>query len=238
MAYAAFVPARSGSKRVPGKNIKLLGDKPLVIWTLEAFVQCEKIDTVIFSTDSMEYWEIATQHLHSSKLKLDFRTPDDAGDKIKIFDYLKANHAKIFQGPETHFALGLPTVPFRNSHHIAEAANLYETTGKAVFSATEYGFPISFAFYQDEVQGWKPTFPHSPMVTGNTRSQDQIQAFHPNGALYIRSISDLALPEINTLYYDAVPYYMDRNHSIDIDNETDFIVASAIAASGLIQSGS
>ncbi len=235
MAYAAFVPARSGSKRVPGKNIKLLADKPLIIWTLEAFEKCEKIDTVIFSTDSMEYWEIANQYLQSSKLRLDFRTPDEAGDKVKVFDYLKENHTKIFENCGTHFVMGLPTLPFRNSHHITEAINLHEMSGKAIFSATEYGFPISFAFYQDEIQGWKPTFQHSPMVTGNTRSQDQAQAFHPNGAIYVRSISDLGLPEVNTLYHNAIPYYMDRTHSVDIDNETDFIVASAMASSGLIQ---
>lgn len=236
MAYVAFVPARSGSKRVPGKNIKLLAGKPLIIWTLEAFVKSEKIDTVIFSTDSMEYWEIANQFLPSSKLKLDFRTPDEAGDKIKVFDYLKGSQAKIFTGPETHFVMGLPTLPFRNSQHITEAVNLHETAGKAVFSATEYGFPISFAFYQDEKNFWKPAFPHSPMVTGNTRSQDQLQAFHPNGAIYVRAIADLVLPEVNTLYHNAVPYYMDRTHSVDIDNETDFIVATAMASSGLIQS--
>ena len=48
MKYTAFVPARSGSKRLPGKNIKLLAGKPLVVWTLEAFVNSDKVDEVIF----------------------------------------------------------------------------------------------------------------------------------------------------------------------------------------------
>jgi CMP-N,N'-diacetyllegionaminic acid synthase len=223
MSYAAFVPARSGSKRVPGKNVKLLAGKPLVLWTLEAFVNVESIDTVIFSTDSMEYWE----------LKLDFRTPDEAGDKVKVFDYLKQNQEKIFQGSEQNFVMGLPTVPFRNAQQVSEAIALFEKSGKAVFSATEYGFPISFAFHQDAEQGWKAVSENSPMITGNTRSQDQVQAFHPNGAIYVRKISDLGDSELRTLYSQAVPYFMDRNHSVDIDNETDFIVASAMAGSGL-----
>lgn len=233
MSYAAFVPARSGSKRVPGKNVKPLAGKPLVLWTLEAFVNVENIDTVIFSTDSMEYWELAQKHLNSKKLKLDFRTPDEAGDKVKVFDYLKQNHEKIFQGSEENFVMGLPTVPFRNAPQVVEAIALFEKSGKAVFSATEYGFPISFAFHQDAEQGWKAVSENSPMITGNTRSQDQVQAFHPNGAIYVRKISDLADQELRTLYSQATPYFMDRNHSVDIDNETDFIVASAMAGSGL-----
>lgn len=233
MTYVAFVPARSGSKRVPGKNIKPLAGKPLVIWTLEAFVQCDKIDTVVFSTDSMKYWETANRYLKSSKLKLDFRTPDEAGDKVKVFDYLKKNHQKIFQGSEQNFVMGLPTVPFRNAQQVSEAIALFEKTGQAVFSATEYGFPISFAFHQDAEQGWKPVCENSPMITGNTRSQDQMQAFHPNGAIYVRRIIDLENAKLRTLYAEAIPYFMDRNHSVDIDNEADFIVASAMANSDL-----
>jgi CMP-N,N'-diacetyllegionaminic acid synthase len=229
MSYVAFVPARSGSKRVPGKNIKPLAGKPLVIWTLEAFAQCDRIDAVIFSTDSIEYWEVASQYLKSPKLKLDFRSPEEAGDKVKVFDYLKQNHAKIFRGAETNFVMGLPTVPFRNAQQVSEAIRLYEEEDKAVFSATEYGFPISFAFYLDESKGWKPAFENSPMVTGNTRSQDQAQAYHPNGAIYVRKIADLADARVNTLYYDAKPYFMDRNRSIDIDNEADFAIADALA---------
>ena len=53
MSYVAFVPARSGSKRIPDKNIRLLAGKPLVAWTLEAFCRCDKIKSqVILSTDS------------------------------------------------------------------------------------------------------------------------------------------------------------------------------------------
>ena len=96
MKYTAFVPARSGSKRLPGKNVKLLAGKPLVVWTLEAFVNSNKVDEVIFSTDSTEYWEIVKEYIKSDKLILDFRSPEEAGDTVKIFDYLKNENRKIF----------------------------------------------------------------------------------------------------------------------------------------------
>ena len=50
MKYTAFVPARSGSKRLPDKNIKILAGKPLAVWTLEALVNANRIDKGIFST--------------------------------------------------------------------------------------------------------------------------------------------------------------------------------------------
>ena len=137
MAYIAFVPARSGSKRVPGKNIKLLAGKPLIIHTLEAFVNAEKVNKVVFSTDSEEYWEIAKSYIKSDKLTLDYRSHNEAGDNIKIFDYLKNNYKNIFENINDVFLMGLPTVPLRNYQHVNDAISLFEKKNKAVFSATE-----------------------------------------------------------------------------------------------------
>jgi len=234
MTFAAFVPARSGSKRLPGKNIKPLAGKPLVIWTLEAFVRAPSIDRVIFSTDSEEYWELARSHLGDEKLSLDFRSSDEAGDKVKIFDYIKGAHKKIF-GPEvTDFAMGLPTVPFRNAAHVEAAIALYRERGKPVFSAVEYGFPVSFAFNIEPSGDWTAVSDNSPMKTGNTRSQDQRAAYHPNGGLYVRAVADLARPDLKTFYDGALPYLMERKFSVDIDNEADFVLAAAMVNTGLM----
>jgi CMP-N-acetylneuraminic acid synthetase len=234
MSVAAFVPARSGSKRVPGKNVKPLAGKPLVLWTLEAFARARSVDRVIFSTDSEAYWDLARAHLGEEKLVLDYRTPDEAGDKVKIFDYLRAAHGKIFAATDDVFVMGLPTVPFRNATHVDEAVALFRSHGQPVFSATEYGFPISFAFYIDDHGGWQSVAPANPMETGNTRSQDQRTAYHPNGAIYVRRTADLGSPGLKTLYDDARPYLMNRLASVDIDNEADFAVATAMVQSGAL----
>lgn len=234
MSVTAFIPARSGSKRVPGKNIKPLAGKPLVLWSLEACVRAPSVSRVIFSTDSEQYWDLARRHLGEEKLTLDFRSPDEAGDKVKIFDYLRGAHGKIFSGSDTTFLMGLPTVPFRSTKHIEEAISLHRTSQKPVFSATEYGFPVSFAFYMESDGTWAPVGAANPMETGNTRSQDQRTAYHPNGAIYVRAVADLATPDLKTLYDGAVAYVMDRNASVDIDNEADFAIASAMVDAGLV----
>ncbi len=230
MKYTAFVPARSGSKRLPGKNVKLLAGKPLVVWTLEAFVNSDKVSEVIFSTDSMEYWEIAEEHIKSDKLVLDFRSPEEAGDTIKIFDYLRNENKKIFDNREGAFVLALPTAPLRDTLHINEAIDLYENQKKPVFSATKYGFSVSFAFKKNS-NSWNPIFEDSPMITGNTRSQDQAEIYHPNGAIYVRTINDLRQTKLNTLYDNAIPYIMSDIDSVDIDNEIDFMFAEVVIKS-------
>ena len=58
MRKIAFIPARSGSRRFPNKNITHLGGKPLIVWTVEALVKSNCFDRIIFSSDSIEYYEI------------------------------------------------------------------------------------------------------------------------------------------------------------------------------------
>jgi CMP-N-acetylneuraminic acid synthetase len=124
--------------------------------------------------------------------------------------------------------LALPTVPLRKSVHINEALDLYENHGRPVFSATTYNFPVSFAFRIDDQGDWSPVFSDSPMVTGNTRSQNQAAACHPNGAIYVRAIADLSKPDLMSFYQDARPYLMEPQVSVDIDSEIDFALATAL----------
>ncbi len=224
MKYTAIVPARSGSKRIRDKNITMLAGKPLVVWTLEACVNVEKIDSVIISTDSKEYWDLVNEYISSDKLKLDFREQEDAGDQVKIFDYIKNKSDKIFFNNSEVFILALPTVPLRSYSHIEECILLYEKTNQPVFSACEYEFPVSFSFSMSNDK-WKPYFKDSPMMTGNTRSQNQITSYHPNGAIYVREIKDLQNKELSTLYENAIPYFMEREYSIDIDTNADLAYA-------------
>ena len=127
------------------------------------------------------------------------------------------------------FGLALPTVPLRTSKHISEAFSQFTNEQKAVFSACEYGFPISFAFHTGDGKSWDPLFFDSPMLTGNTRSQNQKTSYHPNGAIYIRAVSDLIEGGgIHTLYTNASPYVMSRESSVDIDNAIDFVIAEQL----------
>ena len=119
-------------------------------------------------------------------------------------------------------------MPFRDVEDVDRAIEFSQAEKCSVFSAVEYDFAVSFAFSKNESGEWLPVFESSPMVTGNTRSQDQITAFHPNGAIYIRSVSDLSDPGVKTIYTNAKPFIMERRKSVDIDTAEDFAMAEAM----------
>ncbi len=239
MSVIAFVPARSGSKRLAGKNVRVLNGKPLMVWTLEACLRAKQVDKVVLSTDSEEYLEIAEKAFPGEVILRDLRTMGEAGDAVKIFDYVKNKWAKIFTphlqhdsshagqaGPEDAFVLALPTAPLRTAEHVDACIDLFRSSGRAVFSATELPFPVNFSFYLDNEGDWYPVLgDRSPMVTGNTRSQDQRKAYRPNGAVYVRKIVDLEDDALTTFYDDALPYIMDKSVSVDIDDAKDFQLA-------------
>lgn len=197
----------------------------MFVWTLEACTRARGVDRVVFSTDSDEYWALAQEYVPSEKLALDYRSADEAGDKVKIFDYLVDSCDKLFGQSRGKFMLCLPTMPLRTEQHIEEAIDLSTRNDRPVFSAVEYDFATSFGFTISTEGEWKPLFEYSPMVTGNTRSQDQVKTYHPNGAIYLRNVDDLRSGTLKTLYEGALPYIMDRFLSVDIDTEEDFKLA-------------
>ncbi len=231
MSNVAFVPARSGSKRLPDKNIRILNSKPLVYWTINAFLESGCFDKVIFSSDSEYYFEVISKYIDSKDLKFHLRSSEEAGDKVKIFDYVKA-HINNFVSEGDSFALGLPTAPLRNSNHVKESMDMFIDYQLSIFSAVEYDFSVQFAFsctdYLKTGKRWEPLLgSKSPMISGNTRSQDQKSYYHPNGAIYILKPEDIK-GKAKTFYENGIPYIMDRNFSIDIDTQIDFEIAESI----------
>ena len=221
----AFIPARSGSKRLQNKNIRMLAGIPLVCHTVNAFIKADCFDKIIFSSDSDQYHSLVDKYCSHTLISHHTRTNDEAGDKVKIFDYI-VNNIDSFCSPNDTFSMGLPTAPLRNSHHLREAFNLSCEQKKNVFSCVEYDFALSFAF-SIENDVWVSNSSNSPMNTGNTRSQDQKNFYHPNGAIYI--IRDIAkMKTQKTFYTNAIPYIMSRIDSFDIDTEDDFIMAQAL----------
>ncbi len=223
MRKVAFIPARSGSKRFPNKNVSKLDGKPLISWAVNSFLLSNCFDRVIFSSDSEEYFQILKEFVSSDILEFHKRSKDEAGDKIKIFDYVKEN-IKQWCKDDDYFVLGLPTCPFRKPYHVKECLDIAIKKDTSVFSACEYDFHVPFAFslkYEnDEVIDWDSPFNDSPLISGNTRSQDQKKYFHPNGAIYVLKPNFFA-KDTKTFYQNSIPYVMSRNDSIDIDEKED-----------------
>ena len=150
MQNIAIIPARSGSKRLKDKNLQTILDLKLFLWTVRAAKSSKNIGKIIFSTDSEKYVEICKSDNYAKKLKcqIDLRSGEEAGDKIKIYDYLrtdkflKRNDIK----EDDRLILLLPTCPLRPEGLIDNIINYAKEIHSPVFTCCEYDFHVNFAF--------------------------------------------------------------------------------------------
>ena len=223
-----FIPARSGSTRVKNKNIRLINKRPLIYWSVFKAIKSKQFDKIIFSSDSIEYYEILLKYLKKDNLKhknivFDKRMSEHSKTKSKIFDYIKFDLIKKFNLKKKDLLVQmLPTCPLRSVKTIKEAVNYSRNSKKNIFSACEYDFHIKFGF---SLRGtnWIPVFKNSPMITGNTQSQSQKNYYHPNGVincLYVGSLSK----STKSIYDRALPFTVPRSESFDLDTEDDLKV--------------
>ncbi|MCR4695261.1 MAG: acylneuraminate cytidylyltransferase family protein [Pseudobutyrivibrio sp.] len=219
----ALIPARGGSKGVPGKNIKDLCGKPLIAYAIEAALRADGIDRVIVTTDDQAIADVAREY----GAEVPFIRPDYlASDTSSAIDvYL---HATEFVMNETgekidKFMVLLPTVPMRTEKHIEEALAQFERDeATTLISYTEAEVPASWYHTIDD-QG---RLHNAGFGQGSNVSNRQANEkyYIPNGAIYILDY-DL-LKEKRTYYCDnTVAYVMKSEDSIDIDYPMDFEIA-------------
>jgi CMP-N,N'-diacetyllegionaminic acid synthase len=222
----AIIPARGGSKRLPGKNIKLLNGRPLIFHSLDAVLNHAPVTKIVFTTDSDEYIDLVV-HEYGDSVVIEKRPEYYASDTTKV-------HDEVVRLSETNvidtdwFMLCLPTAPLRSHDTVASLLQAWEVDYHARFSASSYGFPIQFAFDIDADGAWEPIADDSPMLTGNTRSQDIPTRYRPNGAIYLQRTDRLRKDK--TFYIDAKPFLISEIESTDVDTEIDFKFAEILIA--------
>lgn len=222
-----LIPARSGSKGLPNKNILSCAGKPLIEWTIAAAQAVDVIDEVVVSTDSDDIAAIA----RSVGASVPFLRPEVlAADDSSLVDAVE--HAwkslRTSSGALYDYIVVLqPTSPLRSGVHIRQAIELYfekrryrtSTLAAVCKVSPKYGWllrksrpggSLRFCF---EVNGRNP------------QRQNLDDYFLPNGAIFI-----IKGGEFSEGFYgeDAIPYLMDPKVSVDIDSIEDFRVAEKI----------
>lgn len=216
------IPARGGSKGVPGKNIKPLGGKPLIYYTLEAARAVFQDEQILVSTDSEE---IKTC-VEKTGLKVPFLRPaalatDTAGTYEVLLHALNFAESTGYV-PDTLILLQ-PTTPFRTAEHIREAMKLYDVETEMVVSVKETNANPYYVLREENEQGWlvksKP---------GNfTRRQDCPKVYEVNGGIYIMRVSTLKTMPPNQ-FEKLRKYVMDEISSHDIDSWLDWEVGEVL----------
>ena len=222
-AYIAIIPARGGSKRLPGKNLMEIAGKPLITWTVEAAIGSGMFERIIVSTDSQDIAGTATEagaevpFLRPAEISADDTSSADVVRHLLISQEMNKNDRY------SHFVLLQPTSPLRKTENITEAIELLEKkNADAVISVcrTEHSPLWSNTLPEDmNMQNFlKPEIQKTP-------SQSRPQYFRLNGALYICSIKKF-LEEGSLFLKDNIyAYLMSRRDSIDIDDDVDFDLA-------------
>lgn len=226
----AIIPARGGSKGLPGKNILPFCGKPLIAWTIEAALKCKILDRVIVSTDSEEIANIARVYGAEVPGLRPAELAHDTASAIDVFIYLwkKLVGDKVEDSPP--FVILQPTSPLRNSVDISEAIKLFhDNKADSVISVSEAAHPPVWAKKIDKEGVLSDYF--ESLDSMSNRQQIPV-AFMPNGAIFILK-RDLVQNKRNYYSDKTFPYVMPYERSVDIDNIWDFRIAEFIMNSQL-----
>jgi len=221
-----LVTARGGSKRIPGKNSRLLGGQPLVTRTIRAAQNARLIDTVMVSTDDYHLADIA----RTAGAEVPFMRPKElAGDEASHYDVI--SHALDWiecQNTSLEAIVLLqPTSPFRTAQHIDEAITLWRARAPdSLVSVCPVAHHPAFMFKQQQ-DGSLTSF-LSPQ-SGYQRSQDQEPLYVLNGAVYVLG-PDPFRDRDTVLGASPTGYVMDSVSSHDIDTPDDWKIAEALVS--------
>lgn len=225
MKGLAVIPARSGSKGLPDKNIRPFNGKPLMAYTIEAALEASLFDEVMVSTDSPYYASLAKRYgAKVPFLRGTETSSDQAGSWEAVREVLEQYKR---QGRRFDvICLLQPTSPLRTSGDIVAAYALYRERGaSAVVSVCESDHPPS----------WYHTLPEDGCLDGFIRIKNNVQRqkagtyYRINGAIYLADIKMIREEPVNLYQKGCFAYRMAREKSMDIDTEMDFLYAEWMA---------
>ncbi|MFV8346782.1 cytidylyltransferase domain-containing protein [Flavobacterium sp. ZB4P13] len=220
MKILYLIPARAGSKGLPGKNIKILGGKPLIGYTVDfALKNMKKGDELCISTNDDSVLAIA------SDLGIDvpFKRPEElASDIANSYDVIM--HAiKYYEDSNKYFDLVLllqPTSPFRNQQDFENLIQSYDDEIEMVVSVKKSKENPYFTLFEENEFGFL-----DKSKKGNfQRRQDCPDVFSYNGSMYLMSVNALKRAKIHE-FKKIKKIIMPEERSIDIDTMADWTLA-------------
>jgi CMP-N,N'-diacetyllegionaminic acid synthase len=227
----ALITARGGSKRLPGKNVRPLGGKPLIQWTVEASLACPLVHRTILSTDDLAIADAA----RACGCEVPFMRPEAlAHDTASSVDVVR--HALATAGDGFDWLVLLqPTSPFRTADDIARGiAQLQAAGGRSLIAVAEPEKSPHLMFHRRADSTLQSVTGIRLADLRHTRTQDLPESYEINGALYVVHIPWFL--ESGTLFDDdTLSLVMPRSRSANIDTALDFAVAEAWWREGLVE---
>lgn len=219
----AIIPARSGSKRIPNKNIVNFMGKPMIAWTIEAALKSGIFSDVLVSTDGEDIAEVS----RSLGVEVPFlRNPKDADDHTpaSVATINSFIQMEMYKPVKYDIIVQLmPNCPCRTADDIIASYETFMNSG-ANFQISVFQFGFMNPWWAMELEGEpmrpKPLFPDAL----KKRSQDLNKLYCPTGAIWIADAEQLKTQK--TFYGEKYSIcLMDWTHAVDIDNYEDFKIA-------------
>jgi len=222
--FLCLIPARGGSKGVPGKNIKPLAGKPLIAWTIEQALACKYLSRVIVSTDSGAVAETARTFGAEVPFMRPAHLAEDATPTWPVLRHAVEETEKQTGKKVEAVVLLQPTSPLRKTADIDGAIERFQQQScQAVFSVSPsknnpyYNMvELNAAGYLEQCKAIDPP---------PARRQDAPEVYVLNGAVYVYKREVLFLYETFSHLKQVIPYIIPRERSLDVDTFDDFEAA-------------
>lgn len=228
MRILALIAARGGSKRVPGKNLRLLGARPLLAWSVDVAKDVPDICDILVSTDDAAIASAAQNAgalvpwLRPAELATD--TASSADVCLHALDWYERENGKV-----DGLLLLQPTSPFRSRATVLRGIELFRTGEHRPVVGVSTTPAHPFWCFRIEAGTLRPFIDTANL---ELRSQDLPPAYVVNGVLYVITPDDLRKRH-SFMGGDAQALVIaDPREGIDIDSEWDWIIAQAVLALG------
>jgi len=219
----AIIPARGGSKRIPGKNIKPFLGRPIISYSIEAAIKSRLFDKVVVSTDSDEIASIAIKY----GAEVPFMRPANLADDLTATAPVLENVIHLLEDAGdniSEFCCIYPTAPFINVKYLNKGYKiLKEKNCTTAFSVTTFDFTIYRAIELDVYGRVKMINPENEIA----RSQDLPEAYHDAGQFYWFNKNKF-MENPTLLPVDCYPVFIPRRMAQDIDSMEDWIIAECM----------
>lgn len=217
----AVVPARAGSKGLPGKNIRELCGKPLIAWTIEKARKSKYLDTILVTTDSPEIAQIAKNYGADVPF---LRPPELASDRAPTYDVVKhalTYYRKVERREFDYTVLLEPTSPLREDDDIDRMLEALDSRHGEFDSIVSVGQVSEHPSIMKRLAGERME-PYCQELVQTTRRQDNVPAYFPYGVAYIAKTTSL-LDEKTFYTRKCMWFSIKRYQNYEIDDIYDLL---------------
>jgi CMP-N-acetylneuraminic acid synthetase len=228
-----IIPARGGSVGVPLKNIRLLNQQPLIYYTIKSAIESDSLDRIIVSTDHDDIADVSMKY----GAEVPFKRPADISEDVDT-EYVLQHAIEYLEKEESYFVdavvLLQPTSPFRKAETIKKCVELYKNSSDAdsVVSVNDIeGNRPEWMLSLDsnsKVNPYATPFlaDNKPVIKLAAR-QSFPRLYKQNGVVYVTK-KDLLMSKTLVIGPSSYGVITDEEEAIDIDTETDFLIAESL----------